>query len=279
MGRLDGKVAFVTGAARGQGRSHAVELAREGADVIAVDIAHDLPDLGLAYQLGSAEELAVTAAEVRALGRRIITAECDVRDAVSLGAALAAGVAEFGRLDIVAANAGIGANPTPAHDTAEDAWAHQLDVNLTGVWKTCSVAIPHLVEAGRGGSIILTSSMAGLRGYRNMASYSAAKHGVVGLMRSLAAELAEHSIRVNSVHPTQVDTPMLMNDAVFQAFRPDLEHPTRDDFAVASQNMHALPLPWVESVDVSRAVLFLASEDARYITGVALPIDAGLLIN
>lgn len=278
MGRLDGRVALVTGAARGQGRSHAIELAKEGSDIIAVDIAHDPPELELPYQLGSTEELMATAIEVQKLGRRVVSVVCDVRDVAQLESAVAAAVAELGRLDIVAANAGIGARPVPAQDITEDAWADQIGVNLTGVWTTCKVAIPHLVEAGRGGSIILTSSMAGLRGYRNMASYSAAKHGVVGLMRALAAELAEHSIRVNSVHPTQVDTPMLMNELVFKAFRPDLENPTRDDFAVASQAMHALPLPWVEPVDVSRALLFLASDDARYITGVALPVDAGLLI-
>ena len=278
MGRLDRNVALVTGAARGQGRSHAIELAREGADIIAVDVAHDLPELGLPYQLGSAEELAATAAEVHKLGRRIVTVECDVRDVAPLEAAVAVAVAELGRLDIVAANAGIGARPVLAQDTEEEAWDQQIGVNLTGVWKTCKVAIPHLISGGRGGSIVLTSSMAGLRGYQNMASYSAAKHGVVGLMRVLAAELAEHSIRVNSVHPTQVDTPMLMNESVFAAFRPDLEHPTKDEFAVASQTLHALPLPWVESIDISKALLFLASDDSRYITGVSLPIDAGLLV-
>ncbi|MBY4275388.1 mycofactocin-coupled SDR family oxidoreductase [Rhodococcus fascians] len=278
MGRLDRNVALVTGAARGQGRCHAVELAREGADIIAVDIAHDLPELGLPYRLGSADELAVTAAEVRKLGRRIVSVECDVRDLAPLGAAVDVAVSELGRLDIVAANAGIGARPMRAQDIGESVWDQQIGVNLTGVWKTCRVAIPHLIGGGRGGAIVLTSSMAGLRGYQSMAAYTAAKHGVVGLMRVLAAELAEHSIRVNSLHPTQVDTPMLMNDSVFAAFRPDLEHPTQDEFAVASQSMHALPLPWVEPIDVSNALLFLVSDAARYITGVSLPIDAGLLI-
>lgn len=278
MGRLDGKVAFVTGAARGQGRSHAIELAREGADIIAVDIAHDLPELGLGYPLGSAAELAETAAEVEKLDRRIVTAEVDVRDGAALKAALDAGVAEFGRLDVVAANAGIAANSVPAHEITEDDWEQMLGINLTGVWKTCKAAVPHLIAGGRGGSMTLTSSMAGLRGYQGIAAYSSAKHGVVGLMRVLAAELAPHSIRVNSVHPTQVDTAMLMNDATYKIFRPDLENPTREDFEVASASMHALPVAWAEPLDISRALVFLASEDARLITGVPLPIDAGLLV-
>jgi SDR family mycofactocin-dependent oxidoreductase len=278
MGRLDGKVAFVTGAARGQGRSHAIELAREGADIIAVDVAHDLPELGLGYSMASAADLAETVVQVEKLDRRIITAEVDVRDAAALATALDQGVAELGRLDIVAANAGIAANAVPAHEITEDAWEQMLGINLTGVWKTCKAAVPHLVGGGRGGAMILTSSMAGLRGYQGIAAYSAAKHGVVGLMRVLAAELAPHSIRVNSVHPTQVDTPMLMNDATYRIFRPDLENPTQDDFAVASASMHALPVPWADPLDVSRALVFLASDDARLITGVPLPIDAGLLI-
>jgi (+)-trans-carveol dehydrogenase/(-)-trans-carveol dehydrogenase len=278
MGRLDGKVAFVTGAARGQGRSHAIELAREGADIIAVDVAHDLPELGLGYSMASAADLAETVVQVEKLDRRIITAEVDVRDAAALATALDQGVAELGRLDIVAANAGIAANAVPAHEITEDAWEQMLGINLTGVWKTCKAAVPHLVGGGRGGAMILTRSMAGLRGYQGIAAYSAAKHGVVGLMRVLAAELAPHSIRVNSVHPTQVDTPMLMNDATYRIFRPDLENPTQDDFAVASASMHALPVPWADPLDVSRALVFLASDDARLITGVPLPIDAGLLI-
>jgi SDR family mycofactocin-dependent oxidoreductase len=276
---LEGKVAFVTGAARGQGRSHAIELAREGADIIAVDLAHDLPELGLDYTLATADDLAETAAEVEKLDRRIVTAEVDVRDSQALSAALDAGVAELGRLDIVAANAGIGANSVPAHEIGEDDWDQMLSINLTGVWKTCKVAVPHLLAGGRGGSMILTSSMAGLRGYRGIAAYAAAKHGVVGLMRVLAAELGQHSIRVNSIHPTQVDTPMIKNDAMYQLFCPDKEHPTVEDFAVASAAMHALPIPWAEPRDISRALVFLATDDARLITGVTLPIDAGLSVN
>lgn len=278
MARLDGKVAFVTGAARGQGRSHAIELAREGADIIAVDVARDLPELGLGYPLGSAEELAETAAEVEKLDRRIVTAEVDVRDAAALAAALDAGVAELGRLDIVVANAGIGATVAAAHETSEEVWENTLAINLTGVWKTCKAAVPHLVAGGRGGSIVLISSMAALKAYQGIAAYSSAKHGVVGLMRVLAAELAPLSIRVNSVHPTQVRTPMIENDATYKIFRPDLAEPTWSDFEVTSQGMHALPVPVADSVDISHAVVFLASDHARLITGLAMPIDAGALV-
>ncbi|MFE5699110.1 mycofactocin-coupled SDR family oxidoreductase [Rhodococcus koreensis] len=278
MNTLSGKVAFVTGAARGQGRSHAIELARAGADIIAIDIAHDEPELGLGYALGSADELAETAKEVENLDRRIVTAQVDVRDGDALAAALRAGVQELGRLDIVVANAGIATSAIPAHEITEAQWDQMLAINLTGVWKTCRAAVPYLVEGGRGGSMILTSSMAALRVYQGIAAYSAAKHGVVGLMKTMAAELAQHSIRVNSVHPTQVDTPMIMNDETFKIFRPDLEHPTKEDFEVASASLHALPVAVADPLDISKAVVFLASEDARLITGVTLPIDAGLLL-
>jgi (+)-trans-carveol dehydrogenase/(-)-trans-carveol dehydrogenase len=278
MNSVAGKVALVTGAARGQGRSHAIELARAGADILALDVAHDLPELGLGYPMGSAEELAQTAKEVEALDRRILTAEIDVRDYVAQAAFVERGVAELGRLDIVAGNAGIGANPAPAHELTEDQWEQMLSINLTGVWKTCKAAVPHMIAAGNGGSIILTSSMAALRVYQGIAAYSAAKHGVIGLMKTLAAELAQYSIRVSSVHPTQVDTPMIMNDETFRIFRPDLENPTRDDFMVASQSLHALPVPIADPLDISKALVFLASDDARLITGVTLPIDAGILV-
>lgn len=278
MNSLSGKVAFVTGAARGQGRSHAIELARAGADIIAFDIAHDEPELGLGYPLGSQDELAETAKEVENLGRRIVTAQVDVRDGDGLAAALRTAVEELGRLDIVVANAGIAASAIPAHQITDSQWEQMLAINLTGVWKTCRAAVPYLVEGNRGGSMILTSSMAALRVYQGIAAYSAAKHGVVGLMKTMAAELAQYSIRVNSVHPTQVDTPMIMNDETFKIFRPDLEHPTREDFEAASASLHALPVAVADPLDISKAVVFLASDDARLITGVTLPIDAGLLL-
>ncbi|SEF16446.1 mycofactocin-coupled SDR family oxidoreductase [Jiangella alba] len=275
-GRVEGKVAFITGAARGQGRSHAVRLAQEGADIIAVDICDDVP--GLPYPPATEADLAETVAQVEALDRRIVASRTDVRDLAALQAAVDDGVAQLGRLDIVSANAGIGTQPHPTHELTEDLWRDMIDINLTGVWHTTKVAIPRMVEQGDGGSIVLTSSAAGLQAYQNIAHYVSAKHGVVGLMRTLALELAPHSIRVNSIHPTQVDTLMIQNEGTYRLFMPDVENPTRDDFAPASQAMNALPIPWVEPVDISNALLFLASDEARYITGVALPVDAGAVI-
>jgi SDR family mycofactocin-dependent oxidoreductase len=275
-GRVAGKVAFITGAARGQGRSHAIRLAQEGADIIAVDICEDVP--GIPYPGPTEADLAETAKQVEALDRRIVATKADVRDYPALKAAVDDGVAQLGRLDIVSANAGIGASPVKAWEMDDSTWQTMLDINLTGVWHAAKAAIPHLIEGGNGGSIILTSSAAGLQAYENIAHYVSAKHGVVGLMRTLALELAPYMIRVNSIHPTQVDTDMIQNEATYRLFRPDLEHPTRDDFATASQSVNALPIPWVEPVDISNAVLFLASDEGRYITGVTLPVDAGTVI-
>jgi SDR family mycofactocin-dependent oxidoreductase len=274
-GRVEGKVAFVTGAARGQGRSHALRLAQEGADIIAVDIGKQIDSVPM--PMATPDDLNETVRQVEELDRRIVATLADVRDYAGLKQALDDGVAQLGRLDIVAANAGI-ASFGPAEELSEEAWQDMIDVNLTGVWHTCKAAIPHLKAGGRGGSIILTSSAAGLKGYANVSHYVSAKHGVVGLMRTLAQELAPHMIRVNSIHPTQVDTPMIMNETAFRLFLPDREHPTVEDFAPVSQMMNALPIPWVDPVDISNAVLFLASDEARYITGVPLPVDAGALI-
>ena len=271
MGRVDGKVALITGAARGQGRSHAVRLAEEGADIIAIDNCADLATVS--YPGPTEEELDETAALVKGLGRRVVTAKVDVRHYEALAAAVNDAVTELGHLDIVNANAGIGSSPYRGHEIPPQVWQEMIDINLTGVWHTCKATIPHMLE--RGGSIILTSSVAGLRPYANIAHYVAAKHGVVGLMRSLAVEYGPYNIRVNTINPTQVDTPMIMNDAAYRLFRPDLESPTREDMAEPSQQMHVLPIPWVDPIDVSNAVLFLASDESRYVTGVALPVDAG----
>jgi SDR family mycofactocin-dependent oxidoreductase len=275
-GRVAGKVAFITGAARGQGRSHAIRLAQEGADIIAVDICEDIP--GVPYAGATEADLAETVKEVETLDRRIVAAKADVRDYAGLKKALDDGVAQLGRLDIVSANAGIAPAGQPAWEIEEPAWQAVVDINLTGVWHTAKAAIPHLIAGGRGGSIILTSSAAGLQAYQGVAQYVSAKHGVVGLMRNLAIELAPYMIRVNSIHPTQVDTPMIQNESTWRLFRPDLEHPTREDFAPGSQALNVLPIPWVEPVDISNAVLFLASDEARYVTGVTLPVDAGAVI-
>ena len=276
MGKLEGKVAFITGAARGQGRSHAVRLAQEGADIVAVDICADVP--GVPYAGATRADLAETVRRVEDLDRRIVAHQADVRDPAALRAALDDGVTQLGRLDIVSANPGIGTSPHKSWEMYETTWQTMIDINLTGVWHTAKAAIPHLIAGGRGGSIIVTSSAAGLHAYQNIAHYVSAKHGVVGLTRTLALELAPHFIRVNSIHPTQVDTPMIQNEPTWRLFRPDLEHPTEADFAPASQAMNALPVPWVDPVDISNAVLFLASDEGRYLTGVALPVDAGALL-
>jgi len=277
MADLTGKVAFITGAARGQGRAHAVELAKAGADVIALDIAQPDAAYGLGYQLASADDLAETAKAVEALDRRIVTAQVDVRDGDALDAALQQGVSQLGRLDIVIANAGIAPGPSPIQETSRQLWDEVLGINLTGVFNTCKAAIPHLIEAG-GGSMVLTSSIAAFYTHAGLGPYTSAKIGVYGLMHTLAKELAPHSIRVNSIHPSQVDTPMIMNDALFRIFRPDLENPTKADFEEASMGLHALPVTVFTAEDIARVVLFLVSDDAKYITGVGLPLDAGMLV-
>jgi SDR family mycofactocin-dependent oxidoreductase len=274
-GRVEGKVAFITGAARGQGRSHAIRLAQEGADIIAVDLCDQVASVP--YPMATPEDMDETVKEVEALDRRIVAAQADVRDSGALTAALDAGVAQLGRLDIVSANAGI-ASIGLLSEVAEQSWQDMIDINLSGVWRTAKAAVPHLIAGGRGGSIILTSSVAGLSGAPNIGHYASAKHGLVGLMRSLALELAPHSIRVNSLHPTMVDTDMIQNQAMYRLFRPDLDSPTADDFRAGLATFNVLPVPWVEPVDVSNALLFLASDEARYITGVPLPVDAGILL-
>jgi (+)-trans-carveol dehydrogenase/(-)-trans-carveol dehydrogenase len=274
-GRVEGKVAFITGAARGQGRSHAIRLAQEGADIIAVDLNEAIPGTGTPGATDA--DLAETVKQVEALDRRIVARKADVRDFAAIKSALDDGVAELGRLDIVSANAGIASLPHLTHELPEETWQTMIDINLSGVWHTAKAAIPHLIAGGRGGAIILTSSAAGLKAYANIAHYVSAKHGVVGLMKTLAVELAPHRIRVNSLHPTQVDTPMIQNPATYELFTGNPEA-TREEFAPVSQALNALPVPWVEPVDVSNALLWLASDEARYVTGVPLPIDAGAIV-
>jgi len=276
MGRVEGKVAFITGAARGQGRSHAVRLAEEGADIIAIDLCDQVDTVP--YPMATSEDLDQTVKAVEALDRRIIATQADVRDFGALKAAVDNGVAELGRLDIVSANAGIASVGASTVDFTEQSWADMIDINLTGVWHTVKAAVPHMIEAGNGGSIVLTSSAAGLMAYPGVGHYVAAKHGVVGLMRTLALELAPHFIRVNSIHPTQVDTDMIQNETIWRLFAPDDPNPSKDSFAPVSQEMNALPIPWVEARDISNALLFLSSDEARYITGVTLPVDAGAVI-
>ena len=276
MARFDGRVAVITGAARGQGRSHAVRLATEGADVIALDICHDIDSV--AYDLGTAADLAETARLVAEQGRRVVTAEVDVRDADALGAAVEDGARQLGGVDVVLANAGLGIMKPDDHRRA---FRDQLDVNLAGVWNTVHAAAPIMIGQGRGGAIVLTSSVFGLTGRGGDGTggsdgYVASKHGVVGLMRTFATWLGPHSIRVNCVNPSGVATRMVLNPAVEALFGggddPAPEPKPVDDVA----NLFDVPLVQVE--DVTAAVAFLASDEARYITGVALPVDAGMLV-
>ena len=263
-GRVAGKVAFITGAARGQGRAHAIRLAEEGADIIAVDICRDYDTVG--YGMATAEDLAETVKAVEALDRRIIATQADVRDAGALKAAVDDGVAQLGHLDIVSANAGI-CTVQPWEQVTPAVWQDTLDTNLTGVWNTMVVSVPHLIAAG-GGSIICTSSTAGIKGLPYLAPYVAAKHGVVGIAKTMANELARHHIRVNTVHPTGVDTPMGTGLG-------GLEPLLTSDPSLGPIFMNTLPVEIVDPRDISNAVLFLASDEARYVTGLEFTVDAG----
>jgi len=271
VGRFDDKVVFISGGARGQGRSHAVRFAEEGADVVLMDSCADLASVP--YALGTSADLKETVAMVEATGRRAVASEGDVRNLGDVEAAVAAGVAELGRIDVVLPNAGVVSSGTLA-DLTEDQWRDVIDINLTGVWHTVKATIPHL----RAGSlIILTSSVAGLKGIQKIGHYTAAKHAVVGLMRTLVNELGPARIRVNAVAPTSVDTGMIQNVANRRLFRPDLDDPTTEQVAEVSASNHPYPEPWTEASIITNAMLFLASEEARHITGAVLPIDLGEL--
>jgi SDR family mycofactocin-dependent oxidoreductase len=275
MGKLDGKVAFISGAARGQGRSHAVRLAEEGADIIGFDLCDQVQTAP--YGMSSEADLADTARLVEATGRRIVTTAADVRDAAAVAKTLDEGVAELGRVDIVVANAGI-FSPGNALTLTAQAWHDMIDINLTGVWNTIQPALNYLINQGDGGSIVITSSAAALKAPPNLVHYVAAKLGVVGIMKSLAKDLGKYSIRVNTIHPTNVNTAMIQNDALRSLFFPDRPTPPSvEEFAAAAQTRQLLPVPWVEPRDISDAVLFLVSNDGRYITGETLAVDAGVV--
>jgi len=273
-GRVVGKIALVTGAARGQGRSHAVTLAEHGADVILVDAARAIDTIG--YPMPTPDDLKEAARAVEEFDRRAVVIEADVRDD-GLGAMVSDAVAQLGGLDIVVANAGVLGSPKSSWELSREEWSTVVDINLTGVWQTTKAAVPHLIAGGRGGSIIAISSIAGLRGIPNVAPYCAAKHGVVGLATTLANEVARYSIRVNTIHPTNVRTPMIDNPVSAKIFRPDLEAATIEDGADVLRRINLLPVPWVEPADVSQAVLWLASDESRYVTGAAVTVDAGML--
>jgi len=275
MGMLDGKVALISGAARGQGRSHALRLAEEGADIVAFDILDQISTA--THDMGTQADMDVTVAEVEALDRRILGLRGDTRVQPDMDSVVQRAVADFGHIDVVVANAGI-FSYAQAWELTDDQWQDMIDVTLTGTWRSIKAAVPAMIEGGRGGSIIITSSTAGLKVIPNSAHYVAAKTGLVGLMKALAVELAPHGIRVNTVHPTTVATPMIQNDPTYQLFRPDLEAPTQEDAIEAFASVNLIPVPWVEPRDISNAVLWLASEQSRFVTGHTLPVDAGFMI-
>jgi len=287
VGRLEGKVALITGAARGQGRSHARLLASEGADIVAIDLCDDIDDLG--YPLGTKTELDETVALVEDQDRRILARTADVRDVAAMQAVVDEAYEEFGHVDIVCANAGICQVGPRTWEITEEMWDAHVDVMAKGVWATIRPVVPRMIAAGNGGSIIITSSLLGLKAMPNLAAYCAAKFAVVGLSQSLAAEVAEHGIRVNTIHPTTVDTDInFKNEPLKRMFRPDLDHsPSREEFGEASSTMNLLwdpskpwkhAVPWLDVTDISNAVLFLASDEARYITGLRMSVDLGALI-
>jgi SDR family mycofactocin-dependent oxidoreductase len=275
VGALDGKVAFISGAARGQGRSHAVRLASEGANIIGVDMPGPMRSVG--YPMATRADFDETVRAVEAVGGRMLAFAGDVRDSAAMREAVDSGVEEFGRLDIVLANAGIGSF-APAEEMTDEVWDEMIDINLTGAFRTVRPTIRHLKR--QGGSIVFTGSVAALRGIRNLAHYTAAKHGLVGLTKSLAIELAPHQIRVNAVHPTNVDTDLIHNEPTYRLFLPDRDPSTvtREDVAPIFANSQPLGIPWLQPSDVSDAILFLVSSAGRYITGISLPVDAGNLI-
>jgi SDR family mycofactocin-dependent oxidoreductase len=278
-GRVEGKVAFITGAARGQGRSHAVRLAEEGADIIAVDILEQIESNP--YPLSTPEDLAETVRLVEKTGRRIVALKADVRDRVGLGGALETGLAEFGHLDVVVANAGI--LPMAMGDPERLDFQDAVDVDLIGVMNAVAVALPRLPQYG---SIIITGSNAGMMPNTTdnpamgpgSAGYGWSKRVLIQYTEQLALQLAPEFIRVNCIHPTNVNTHLLHNDGLYSVFRPDLEKPTREDVLPAFTHFQAMPIPYVEPVDISNAVLFFASDESRYVTGQQLRVDAGALL-
>lgn len=272
MGRLDGKVAFITGAARGQGRSHAVRMAQEGARIVAVDICEQIPSVF--YRLATKEDLDETVRLVESNDGQIVARVADVRDRAALQAAHDAAIEAFGHIDTVVCNAGV--MPVIHQGAEEQAWHDAIATMLTGVWLTMDVCVPRMVERGKGGSIMITSSAAGLSSIGlnllpGQAAYTAAKHGVVGLMRLYASLLAPHSIRVNTVHPGGVETDMTMNPQ-YRAFVQEFP-----DIAAGPKYQSPMPVRLLDPVDISNAMVFLASDEARYITGITMPVDAGYL--
>lgn len=271
MGKLDGKVALITGGARGQGRSHAVTLAREGAEIVVCDVARQIDTVP--YPMATSEQLQETVRMVEDLDRRCVAVQADVRDAGQMQGAVDRTLAEFGQLDILLANAGIFSFSTVA-DMTDQLWDDMVDTNLKGVFHSLRAVLPHMIER-RYGRIVATSSMAGRAGFANIGHYVAAKWGVIGLVKSLAMEVAQFGITVNAVCPTVVNTDMVRNPATYRLFRPDLANPTEEQAAEGFAGLNIMPIQWVEPHDISNAILFLVSDEARYITGNAMPVAAG----
>ncbi len=269
-----GKTVLITGAARGQGRSHARRFAELGADLVLVDICAEIESIP--YRQSTESDLRETVRSIEHYGRRVIAEIADVRDAEAMADVAGKALANFGGIDVICANAGVISIKPAVAVTATD-WADVIGTNLTGVWNTVSPLLPSMIERERG-SIVITSSAAGLKGPPNMVHYSAAKSGLIGMMRSLAAELGPHNVRVNCVAPTTVDTPMVHWPEAYQAFRPDLENPDREDVEPIFASLNVIPVPWIQPVDVTNAVVWLASDEARYVTGIVLPVDAGTVI-
>jgi (+)-trans-carveol dehydrogenase len=273
-GRLNGKVAFVTGIARGQGRAHAIALADEGADIIGIDRAADVATMG--YPLGTEEELAETVRLIEKTGRSVVARQGDVRDRTAVENLLADGVAEFGRLDVVVASAGVSPPSRKLWEIPSEQWDDVIGINLTGVFHTLAASVPHLLATRDTGSIIVISSGAALINVPNLSDYVTTKHGVIGMAKSLANELAHRQIRVNVIAPGTVDTPMVTaNEAQFRLFRPDLPNPTVEDVGEGFKQRNPMGRSWLQPDDISRAVVYLASEESRWITGVVLPVDQG----
>ena len=274
MGRLTNKVALISGMARGQGRSHALRLVSEGVSIIGFDglCTYDT----VPYKQATQEDLDETVRLIEEAGGKVYAGRADVRERGEIERIVSEGTAEIGPIDIVVANAGIGINSRPFWEISQQEWDDVIGVCLTGVWNTVSAAVPSMIEAGRGGSVIMTSSAAAIKAAPQLSAYIAAKTGVIGMMRSMASDLAPHRIRINCVAPTAVPTDFVLNDRLYQIFSPDSPEPNLEDAKKVMRAMHPLGEPWIEPADVSAAVAYLASDEARYISGIVLPVDLGL---
>jgi SDR family mycofactocin-dependent oxidoreductase len=275
MSGLHGKVALITGGARGQGRAHALALATAGADIVLIDACAPIPTAD--YPMPTTEDLARTAKDIEQLDRRVIARQVDIRDQTGLDAVVTDALDALGGIDIVCANASI-VSIGRTWEITEEQWQQTLDVDLTGTWRTVKAVVPSMIEHGNGGSIIMTASVAGTRGMQHLGAYVAAKHGVMGLMKTMANELGEYGIRVNAVQPGVIRTPIVAeNNALLRLFRPDLAIPSMQDAEAGFRSINSLPVAWLEPEDVSGAVLFLASDAARHVTGITIPVDAGCI--